>query len=279
MPFKSKRMTHADGKMHHLGTDERDVAGSMLLTAGMEEVRDIAELFQDAKETGNYREYLTCVGTFNDKKIGVMSSGHGCMPMAIAVEELNHLGVKNIIKIGSGISPISGIKPGTIIIPTGAVRGEGASKEYVGLEYPAAADMELLACLNRQCEEDGETTECGIVRSHDCYYSEGSYSEASRNRANKWADYGVLLIEHELSSMFVISSILKVKSAGIYVVEENTADGTKLTEAELKERLSVCYQIAAKVASRLQETMPFGQIMEESHETSVFDCLRQRWNR
>ncbi len=45
---------------------------------------------------------------------------------------------------------------------------------------------------------------------------------------------GIELIEHEVSSLFVLSSILKLRAAAIYVVEENLTDGTALDETELK---------------------------------------------
>ncbi len=248
MAFKSQRMVHADGKMHHLGTDEKDVAPAMLLTAGTEEVPDIAALFDKAQRTGLYREYLTYKGEKDGVPVGAMSSGHGCMPMAIAVEELNHLGVKTLIKVGAGAAVISGIKPGTIIIPTGAVRGEGATREYVGLEYPAVADMALLDAVLGEAYGAGEKPLCGIVRSHDSYYAEHPVSDGAAAKNENWARLGVLLTEHELSSMFVVSGILRLRAAAVCVVEENLADGTSLSPAQLKERLTACYKIALAAA-------------------------------
>ncbi|MEA4912830.1 MAG: hypothetical protein VB092_09515 [Oscillospiraceae bacterium] len=248
MAFKSQRMVHADGRMHHLGTLEGDVAPAMLLTAGVEEVRDIAALLDNAGQTGLYREYLTYKGEKDGAPVGVMSSGHGCMPMAIAVEELNHLGVKTLVKVGAGAAVISGIKPGTIIIPTAAVRGEGATKEYVGLEYPAVADMALLDDVIDAAYDAGERPVCGIIRSHDSYYVENPVSQGAAEKNARWAQLGVLLTENEVSSMFVVAAILRLRAAAVYVVEENLADGTALSESELKERLDACYRIALRAA-------------------------------
>ncbi|MEA5050080.1 MAG: hypothetical protein VB021_01240 [Oscillospiraceae bacterium] len=248
MAFKSQRMVHADGRMHHLGTLECDVAPVMLLTAGVEEVRDIAALLDRSEERALYREYLTCKGEKDGVPVGVMSSGHGCMPMAIAVEELNHLGVKTLLKVGAGAAVISGIKPGTIVIPTAAVRGEGATKEYVGLEYPAVADMALLDTVIDAAYAAGEQPLCGVVRSHDAYYAENPVASGAAEKNDRWAQLGVLLTENELSSMFVVSSILRLRAAGVCVVEENLADGTALSAQELKQRLAVCYGIALAAA-------------------------------
>lgn len=253
MAFQSQRMVHADGKMHHLGTDENDVAAAMILTAGMEEVSDIAAHLDNAKETGLYREYLTWLGSKAGKPVGVMSSGHGCMPMAIAVEELNHLGTKAIIKVGAGAALQPGIKPGTIVIPTAAVRGEGASKEYVGMEYPAIADQELLARLTDLARQRGEDYIAGICRSHDSFYTEYPAAGTGSDRIAAWQRLGVVLLENELSSMFVISSILKLRAAAVYVVSENLIDGTVLEPQALQQRLNDCYAIAVDAATMIAE--------------------------
>lgn len=248
MGFQSQRMTHADGKMHHLGTDERDVAPIMILTAGTEEVPDIARHLEDARQTGLYREYLTYLGSKSGQAVGVMSSGHGCMPMAIAVEELNHLGAKTLIKVGAGVAIQPGIAPGTLIVPTAAVRGEGASKEYVGLEYPAIADLALMERVAALCEARSENYAAGICRSHDAFYAEYPPAGTGADRVAQWQRLGVVLLEHELSSMFVLSSILGLRAAALYVVEQNLADGTALEAAALKERLDTCYAIALEAA-------------------------------
>ncbi len=246
MGFLSKRMTHADGKMHHLGIDERDVAARMILTAGTEEVADIAALLTGATQTGYYREYLTYLGSLDGQPVGVMSSGHGCMPMAIAVEELNHLGVGTLIKVGVGASVQPGVAPGTIVIPTAAMRGEGATKEYVGLEYPAVADMTLIEKLVQAARAEKAWPLCGIARSHDAYYVESPAAQNGADAAQALRKLGVVLVEHELSSMFVVSAILQLRCAGIYVVEENFADGTAADPALLAERLKLIYRIALR---------------------------------
>ena len=251
MGFQSKRMTHVDGKMHHLGTDEHDIAKTVLLTANMEDVAGIASLMTQSKQTGLYREYLTYTGEKDGIPLSVMSTGNGCMPMAIAVEELNHIGAKTLIKVGTGIAIQPGVKPGTLIIPSGAMRGEGATLEYVNYQYPAVADLPLLELLVEEANKLGETPRVGIARSHDSYYAESSYSVDGGERIRKLRQIGIELIEHEVSSLFVVSSILKLRAAAIYVVEENLTDGTILSEEEQTRRLALCYEIAVKTGMRV----------------------------
>lgn len=99
MSFGSVKLTHNDGTMHHLGIDERAVAPQVVLTPDPLEVPQYAALLTNAEKVGEYREYVTYTGLWNGVPLSVMSCGFGCMPMAIAVEELHHLGVRRAAKI------------------------------------------------------------------------------------------------------------------------------------------------------------------------------------
>lgn len=184
-----------------------------------------------------------------------MSTGNGCMPMAIAIEELNHLGVRNYIKVGHGYSVQPGVKPGTLVLGLGAMRGEGATLEYVNYQYPAVVSMELMGLLEDEIKKHNEEYRTGIFRSHDAYYVDSPFAYDANEKFEKWQKLGIELIEHEVSTMYVLSTILKLNSASIYVVAENFTDGTKLTDDELKERLEVCYNIALEVAALADEIM------------------------
>ena len=232
MKFESKKMILADGGLHHLGAKEEDVASTMILTSAVEDVPRIAKYLKNARQTASHREYVT-YKSFNDGfELAVMSFGHGCMPMAIAVEELNQLGVKTVVKIGTGQAIQPGIKPGTIIIPSAAVRSEGASKEYVPESYPACADLSLVRRFVKAFTINGITPEVGIVRSHDGFYTEQLCDPKALERINKWREIGVLMNEHECSSMFTLAQLFRMHAVSIEIVTENLIDGTELGEKE-----------------------------------------------
>ncbi len=230
MKFESKRMYLADGGLHHVGAKEEDVCATMILTCAQEDVVRIASHLKDARQTASHREYVTYKS--DSDNLAVMSFGHGCMPMAIAVEELNQLGVKTIVKIGSGQAIQSGIKPGTVIIPSAAVRSEGASKEYVPKSYPACADLSLVRRLDKACRNNAIIPEVGIVRSHDGYYNEQPCDPKGMERIAKWSELGVLMNEHECSSMFTLAELFRMKAASVEIVRENLVDGTELSDDE-----------------------------------------------
>ena len=148
MSFGSQKLVHTDGTMHHLGIDA--VTPRVILVPDPQEVPLYAALLEGPVQQGCYREYATWRGIWRGEPLTVMSCGFGCMPMAIAVEELHHLGAESLIKIAACPAIQPELEPGTLLAASGAVRGEGATREYTDPSYPAVADMPLLGALLSQ---------------------------------------------------------------------------------------------------------------------------------
>ena len=220
MSFQSVKLIHNDGTMHHLGIDESMVASKVIITPDPLQIPFYAALLDDAKKVGEYREYVTFTGSYQGEKLSVMSCGSGCMPVAIAIEELNHLGVKEIVKIACCPAIQPEVEVGTLFAASGAVRGEFASREYIDVSYPAVADMDLLGRLLKLGVQ-----QVGIFRSHDCVSLETPWANGGKERIAKWTALGVDVIDSETSAMFVIASILKVKTASLALIDENYTTG------------------------------------------------------
>ena len=244
MKWQSVRMTHVDGRMHHLGVDESHIAKNVILTPDPMLVPFYAKFMENAVQMGDYREYVTYTGTYNGKPLTVMSCGFGCMPMAIAVEELNHLGAERVIRIGTNAAIQEEIAPGSICLASAAVRGEGATLEYIDASYPAVADMELLAKL--LAGNAGSEIRVGIFRSHDVENHETPYVPGGMDRIRYWSSLGVDLLDGETSAMYVISSILGVKTASLSLVTENHLTGEELDEQQKLAGMERIFRAAAE---------------------------------
>lgn len=229
MSFQSVKLVHNDGTMHHLGIDETMVAEKVIITPNPLEIPFYAAFMDNAEKVGEYREYVTYTGTYKGEKLSVMSCGTGCMPVAIAIEELNHLGVKEVIKIACCPALQEEAEVGTLFAASGAVRGEFASREYIDVAYPAVSDMELLGKLLKV-----GVRQVGIFRSHDCVSLEKPWAVGGKEKIAKWASLGVDVVDSETSAMFVISSILKVKTASLALIDENYTTGTRADELDKK---------------------------------------------
>ena len=220
MSYGSVKLTQRDGTMYHLGVAENHIAKKVVLVPDPQEVPLYAAFLENARKMGEHREYVTYTGMFEGQPLTIMSCGFGCMPMAIAVEELNHLGVEEVIKIDFCPAIGQELSVGSLCAASGAVRGEFASREYIDVSYPAVPNMELMSRIFKN-----GTRRTAIFRSHDVLSLETPHTAAGRERIGYWADLGVEVIDGETSSLLVIASILQVKAASLAMIRENYTTG------------------------------------------------------
>ncbi|GAG68941.1 unnamed protein product, partial [marine sediment metagenome] len=169
-------------------------------------------------------------------------------------EELTNIGCKYFIRIGTCGSLSPQINPGAIIIVTGAIRGDGASKEYVPIEYPAVADYRTVTALRNRAKKESTNYNLGIIRTHDAFYMESPFAFGDyKKRIAIWAEAGTLAIENESSTLFVIGSLRKVQVGAILVVAGNLITGKKGTKDELQKSIDKAITIAAGALVDLQE--------------------------
>lgn len=220
MPYyRSKLSTDEQGRMKHIGLKMGEVAPSVLLPGDPQRSKVISECFAESKFIGQTKTFATYTGkTANGTDISVMSSGMGCMSISIALEELAHLGVDTVIRVGTGAGIQYPFKPGTLVIATGCVRGEGASYEYVPPEFPAVADYRVVNALHKACIEMDEEPILGLYRSHDSFYMESKAAhEGLKERMKIWQDTNVQLIENESGTLFTLGYLLGIKTCSICV--------------------------------------------------------------
>ena len=218
MKYQSAKLTNSNGKMWHIGLDENDIGKHVILPGDPARCEMVNQYFEDGKLMQVSRGNPTYTGTYHGVPVSVMSTGMGPMAVAVCVEELKHIGAKTLIRMGTSGSLQPNIPDGSFVIATGAVRGEMASREYIDLEYPAIADIDVVCALKQACKEYGVTPYCGIVRSHDAFYIEspGAHGglEGVQERIQKWVDAGVMAVENESSALFTVSSLLGGLRAG-----------------------------------------------------------------
>ncbi|MEG2117363.1 MAG: nucleoside phosphorylase [Clostridia bacterium] len=215
MKYEAKKLTNANGKMWHIGLDENDIAKSVILPGDPSRCEMVAKLFDESTLMAVSRGNPTYTGKYNGVGVSVMATGMGGTAVAICVEELKQIGAKNLIRMGTCGSLQRDIPEGSIVICTGAVRGDGTTPEYIPIEYPAIADIDVVNALRDSCREYGVEPILGIVRSHDAFYLESPGAhEGWEQRIKVWTDAGVKVVENESSTLFVVSSLLGGLRAG-----------------------------------------------------------------
>lgn len=221
------------------------------------------------QDFGRRRTFVSYKGkTEKDVPVSVVSSGMGPMAVSVALEELNHLGVKNVIRVGTGAALLKDFKPGTMIIATGGVRGEGCSYEYAPAEYPSLANPIVTRALIQACREMGEEPIVGLYRSHDSFYRETkAVMVYTYERMKPWVDAGVKMVENESSARFIIADRLGMRAGSICVSLVSMIEETEYYEGPdphiaypevyepgyMQKRIKKCCEIATRAAEILYE--------------------------
>jgi len=239
---------------YHIRCKKDEVNKAVLLPGDIERADYIGtKFFRDSEKIVENREFHIYNGSYENKPVAVCSTGIGCMSAAVAIEELTNVGCKYFIRVGTCGSLSPQINPGDIIIVTGAIRGDGASKEYVPIEYPAVADYRTVTALRNRANKESTDYSLGIIRTHDAFYMESPFAFGDyKKRISVWAEAGTLAIENESSTLFVIGSLRKVQVGTILVAAGNLITGKKGTKNELQKSIDKAITIAAGALVDLQ---------------------------
>lgn len=216
-------MTTDEQLQYHIQLKEGDVGRYVLLPGDPGRSQRIAKYFDDPREIAQNREYTSWVGTLHGESVAVISTGIGCPSAAIAVEELIKIGADTFIRVGTsgGMQPET--KTGDIAIVSAAIRDEGTTRQYLPLEFPAVADLDVINALRDGAKKLGLPYQVGVTQSKDSFYGEvesarmplASHLEA---RWKTWVQGGAICSEMEAAAIFIIASIHRVRAGGVMMM-------------------------------------------------------------
>jgi len=213
-------------KQYHVGFDDSHGALYAILPGDPGRVEKIAAYLDNPRFFCQNREYTTWLGEIDGKTVMVMSTGMGGPSTAIGVEELFTTGVRNFIRVGTcgGIAlPVIG---GDIVIATGSIRMEGTTREYVPIEFPAVANLELTNALVEAAVKLGQNWHTGIVQCKDSFYGQHSPDRMPvgyqlKNKWSAWKKAGCLASEMESAALFIVSQVLGARAGCVLNVVWN----------------------------------------------------------
>jgi uridine phosphorylase len=213
-------------KLYHIDFDDTHGASYAILPGDPGRVEKIASYLDNPRFYHQNREYTTWLGELAGKTVMVMSTGMGGPSTAIAVEELVQTGVKNFIRVGTcgGMAlPVTG---GDIVIATAAIRMEGTTKEYVPVEFPAVANLDITNALVDAAKKLGAKWHAGIVQCKDSFYGQHSPERMPagyelKDKWDAWIKAGCLASEMESSTLYIVSQILGARSGCVLNVVWN----------------------------------------------------------
>ena len=210
----------------HIQCKEGDVGRYCLLPGDPGRCEKIAAYFDDPVKIGQNREYCIYTGTLLGEKVSVCSTGIGGPSAVIAMEELHNIGVETLVRVGTCGGIALKVQSDDVVIATGAIRHEGASREYAPIEFPAVSDYVVQEALVQAAKNLGKPWHAGVVQCKDSFYGQHdpvrmpvSYELLEKWEA--WKRLGVLASEMESAALFWCAAALGVRCGSCFHVVWN----------------------------------------------------------
>ena len=205
----------------HLLVEPGDCHDIALIPGDPGRVDRIAEQCTNVEPLAENREYKLVNAEYEDTPLTICSTGIGCPSAAIAIEELNAVGVETVIRCGTTGALQSNIEIGDMVVATAAAREEGTTKRYESAVYPAAPDYDVLSALVDAAEANDEDIHVGPIVSDDAFYAE------SEEYVDDWAAANLLAIEMEAAAVFSLARRKGMGAGAICTVDGNLVEGTQ----------------------------------------------------
>ena len=179
--------------------------------------------------------------------------GIGSPQAALVINGLAYLdNLKSVIMLGmcGGIDDI--LEVGDFVVPTAAIRGEGTSRHYLPVEFPALPAMSVnLLCLGA-VKAHNIVPRCGIVYTTDrrLWEFDEDFVECLRTQR-------ILAIEMELATLFSVAYRYEVPIGSIMLVSDMPLQRRGIKDKKLhaeiyKNHMQVHLDIAMDAASNLR---------------------------
>ena len=201
------------------------------------------EWFEDGELVMANREFHSYTGNYKGIRMSAISTGLGSPGATMVVQDLPKLGVKAAIRVGTAGSAVEHVKPGDLVIASGAVRDEGVSHKFVPAQFPAVPNAELTETLRRVArkslvykvdDSSSSISHTGILHTSDVF----SCPDLSKLQT-MYADAGVLAFEMEAAAVLVIAGLNKLPAACIVSIDgyvSNVAAGNTVPDSDARDK-------------------------------------------
>src|SRR5271157_167876 len=231
-----------EGALYHVQLRPGDVGRYVLLPGDPGRCERIAAYFDDAHFVACNREYCTWSGSLLGEKVSVTSTGIGCPSTAIAVEELIMLGADTFIRVGTAGGFQVEQRVGDVAVITAAIRDEGTSRQYLPLEFPAVADLDVAVALRDAAQRLGYGYHVGVAHSKDSFYGEVEsermpVARQLQERWEAWKQGGAVASEMEAAAIFILASIHRKRAGAVLLLIGNPAESADSQDVEAFNRM------------------------------------------
>lgn len=196
----------------HIKCDPADISRYCFVPGDPARANKIAEHFENKKFVTDSRGYLVYSGNYRDVFMTVCATNMGGPTVAIALEELAHMGADTFIRVGSCGAVQPNLGPGDIVISTGAVRLGGTGNSYLPLHYPAVPTFQVVRALVDAAKEKNLVAHVGIGAAGDAFY-------APKEGRAEMAKAGVLSVEMESDTLYIVGQFRGWRTGAIFATD------------------------------------------------------------
>ncbi len=176
----------------------------------------IANHFEKMEKVADNRGIVVYSGTYDGVYMTSCGTGMGGPVVAIALEELAHMGADTFIRVGScGVFQDEQM-PGDTIIASGTYRAGGTANAYLPLAFPAVPTFSVLRKLVEAAESLNIPATVGVGMAGDAFYA-----PREPGGRNIFKEAGIVSVEMESDTLFVVGAYRGWRTGAIY-----TSDGT-----------------------------------------------------
>jgi uridine phosphorylase len=200
----------------HIQCDPKEISRYIFCPGDHGRAKKIADHFSNSRLVTDSRGYAVYSGSYEGVFMTACGTGMGGPTVAIALEELAHMGADTFIRVGSCGVFQPGQAPGDVIIASGTVRAGGTANAYLPPMYPAVPDFMVLRELVRAAEGLDIPHTVGVGLAGDAFY--GPRDPKGRETLT---EAGIVSVEMESDALFIIGIARRWRTGALYA-----SDGT-----------------------------------------------------
>ncbi len=195
----------------HIKCDPDEISRYIFCPGDQARARRIADQMEGAYLVTDSRGYVVYSGTYKDVFMTVCGTGMGGPTVAIALEELAHMGADTFIRVGSCGVFQEGQMPGDLIIASGTVRHGGTANGYLPLAYPAVPTFAVLSALVDAAEAADSPYTVGVGIAGD-----GFYAPHNEETVEMIKSAGIVSVEMESDTLFIVGAYRGWRTGALY---------------------------------------------------------------
>jgi uridine phosphorylase len=200
----------------HVKCEPKDVARYVFCPGDQARAKKIADHFENAYKASDNRGIVVYSGYYEGVFMTACGTGMGGPAVAIALEELAHMGADTFVRVGSCGVFQDGQMPGDVIISSGTFRAGGTANSYLPLAFPAVPTYQVLNSLVNAAEDLKIPVRVGVGIAGDSFYAP---KDPESRKVLRQA--GLVSAEMESDTLFIVGAYRGWRTGALY-----SSDGT-----------------------------------------------------